>query len=97
MPDEVKRERLARLSALVEAQRHTFNRRMVGSTLPVLIEKPARHMGQLAGKTPYLQPVHVTGDPALIGTVRQVSIEHYSGNSLFGRILADQDLSMERR
>ncbi len=95
--DSVKRDRLARLSAVVEPQRHAFNRGSVGKTLPVLIEKAGRHPGQLAGKSPYLQPVHVAGDPSLIGSVQPVLIESYSANSLFGRGVPERELTLERR
>jgi tRNA-2-methylthio-N6-dimethylallyladenosine synthase len=57
--EEVKRERLARLQALLNDQADAFNRATVGMTLPVLLERPGRHPGQLAGKSPYLQAVHV--------------------------------------
>ena len=51
------KDRLARLQSLVETQRQAFNSGMVGRTLEVLFEKPGRHPGQIAGKSPYLQPV----------------------------------------
>ena len=90
LPDQVdeptKRERLARLSAVVEVQRHAFNRQTVGRTVPVLLEKAARYPGQLVGKSPYYQPVHVVADAALIGTVKAVEIQSVNANSLFGRI-----------
>ena len=38
--------------------------RCVGRTLPVLFERPGRHAGQLVGRSPYLQPVHVDGAAA---------------------------------
>ena len=50
----------------------------------MLFEKPARDVGQLMGRTPYLQPVHVTADAALIGTVADVRIERRTANSLHG-------------
>ena len=34
----------------------------VGQTLDVLVEKPGRHPGQMAGKSPYLQPVQFETD-----------------------------------
>ena len=86
--DGVKRERLARLSALVEAQRHAFNLRTVGQTVPVLFEKAARYPGQMVGKSPAMQPVHVEGPATLIGTVQSVEVETYGANSLFGRVVA---------
>lgn len=86
--DSVKRHRLARLSALVEAQRHAFNLGAVGRILPVLFEKAARYPGQLVGKSPAMQPVHVAGPATLVGTVQAVAIESYGANSLFGRVVA---------
>ena len=67
---------------LVEAQRHAFNAAMVGRDLPVLFEKAGRHPGQIAGKTPYLQPVHVDAPPALIGT-RRASVDDRNGERQF--------------
>ncbi|MBV1707243.1 MAG: tRNA (N6-isopentenyl adenosine(37)-C2)-methylthiotransferase MiaB [Hyphomicrobiales bacterium] len=84
VPEEVKIERLARLQALVEAQRHAFNESMIGKTLPVLFEKPGRHPGQITGKSPYLQPVHVEAPASAIGHELDVMITSTSTNSLFG-------------
>ncbi len=86
VPAAVMSERLAVLQALVEAQRRAFNAATVGRTLDVLIERPGRHPGQLAGKTPYFQQVQVDGDAELIGTVQPVVITALSTNSLFGSL-----------
>ncbi len=60
--EAVKAARLARLAgSCSKSQRQAFNRAMVGRTLDVLFEKRGRHAGQIAGKTPYLQPVQVDG------------------------------------
>ncbi len=84
--EAVKTERLARLQALIESQRQAFNRAMVGRTVDILIEKRGRHAGQIAGKTPYLQPVQIDGDFSLIGSVVAVEIVATGANSLFGRL-----------
>jgi tRNA-2-methylthio-N6-dimethylallyladenosine synthase len=84
--EEVKSERLARLQDVVEAQRRAFNGALVGKTIEVLFEKPGRHPGQIAGKSPYLQPVQVDGPENLIGRVAAVEIVECSTNSLFGRL-----------
>jgi tRNA-2-methylthio-N6-dimethylallyladenosine synthase len=93
MPQQVKEsvraERLARLQALLETQAADFNARTVGRVLPVLFERPGRHPGQLIGRTPYLQAVHVTAPTASIGALRQVEITAAFPHSLAGR-LADQ-------
>ena len=88
--EPVKAERLARLQALVEEQRQAFNRAMIGRTIDVLFEKKGRHPGQIAGKSPYLQPVQVDAPEALIGQVRRVEIVAISTNSLFGRLADGQ-------
>ena len=87
--EAVRAERLARLQALLDAQAADFNARTVGRTLPVLFERPGRHPGQLVGRTPYLQAVHVEAPGAAIGTTREVEIAAAFPHSLAGR-LADQ-------
>ncbi len=86
VPEEVMRERLARLQTLLEEQRQSFNRATVGRTVDVLFEKPGRHPGQVGGRSPYLQAVHVEGGPDLIGTVQPVEILSVGPNSLAGRL-----------
>lgn len=41
--EEIKRQRLAELQALLEQQRQSFNRAMVNKEIDVLFEKPGRH------------------------------------------------------
>ncbi len=87
MPEAVKSERLAELQALLERQRQDFNHATVGKVVPVLLEKPGRHPGQVAGKSPYLQAVQIEGDVAAIGTEIPVRITRAGSNSLFGEAL----------
>ena len=82
--------RLARLQALVDAQRHAFNRAMIGRTVDVLFEKPGRHAGQIGGKSPYLQAVHADGVPDLIGQVARVRIIDVGANSLQGSLIESE-------
>lgn len=84
VPDEVVAERLARVQALIHAQQTAFNRACVGKSLPVLLEKPGRVEGQLMGRSPYLQPVHVKGEKAQIGSLKDVHIDGVGTNSLSG-------------
>jgi tRNA-2-methylthio-N6-dimethylallyladenosine synthase len=65
--EDVKRERLAALQALLEEQRQAFNVATVGREIDVLFEKSGRHEGQIAGKSPYMQAVHVEGPTDYIG------------------------------
>ena len=82
--DEVKAERLARLQALLETQQQAFNAAQAGRVLPVLFDKPGRKPGQIAGRSPYLQPVHCEGDEGMIGRIAPVMIVSAGRNSLAG-------------
>ncbi len=97
LPDQieetVKAERLVRLQALVEAQHDDFSRDMIGRRTEVLFEKPGRHAGQIGGKSPYLQAVHVDGPRELIGGIRPVEIVATGPNSLFGRLISNPGIS----
>jgi len=59
---------------------------MVGRTLPVLIERIGRQAGQVGGRSPYLQAVHLEGGTELIGSIHQVEIVAAGPNSLEGRL-----------
>ncbi|HXP75414.1 MAG TPA: tRNA (N6-isopentenyl adenosine(37)-C2)-methylthiotransferase MiaB [Stellaceae bacterium] len=94
IPDEVKSARLARLQELLEAQQRTFNRSQVGRTLDVLLERPGRHPGQLVGRSPYLQPVHVLAPARLVGALVPARIIGAEPNSLAGeRIECEERIS----
>ena len=83
VPEEEKVRRLALLQAQLDADRHAFNRASVGRTLDVLVEKPGRHAGQLAGKSPYLQAIQTEGLEARIGEIVPVVVTRLGSNSLF--------------
>jgi tRNA-2-methylthio-N6-dimethylallyladenosine synthase len=84
IPEDVKTARLDALQKLLLSQQYAFDDAQIGKVLPVLFEKAARGAGQLMGRSPYLQPVHVTADAALIGTLAHVRIERRTANSLHG-------------
>lgn len=87
--DDIMRDRLQRLQALLEEQRQAFNRAKVGHRLDVLFDKPGRHAGQIGGRTPYLQAIHVEGAESLIGMVRPVDVLSVGPNSLGGRLVPE--------
>ncbi|MFN3943735.1 MAG: tRNA (N6-isopentenyl adenosine(37)-C2)-methylthiotransferase MiaB [Allosphingosinicella sp.] len=83
---QVMDERLQRLQALLNAQQHAFNQATVGRRTAVLIERPGKRPGQLVGKSPWLQSVHLeTG--AAIGDIVDVEILSAGPNSLAGAAL----------
>ena len=57
--EAVKSERLARLQALLNEQQMAFNQSTVGQEMDVLLEREGKLDGQLLGRSPYLQAVHV--------------------------------------
>jgi tRNA-2-methylthio-N6-dimethylallyladenosine synthase len=83
VPAELMDERLQRLQALLNEQQLAFNRGTVGKRTTVLLERAGKKPGQLIGKSPWLQSVHLeTG--AAIGDLIQVEILSAGPNSLAG-------------
>ncbi len=83
---EVMEDRLARLQALLNTQQIAFNAQSVGRTADILLERTGRFAGQLIGKTPWLQSVHIDGDGAQIGDIVRVTLESAGPNSLAGSL-----------
>jgi tRNA-2-methylthio-N6-dimethylallyladenosine synthase len=81
------------VQALVEAQHDAFNKNMIGRKVDVLFEKPGRHPGQIGGKSPYFQAVHVDGPQHLIGQIHPVEITATGSNSLYGRLISPRGTS----
>ena len=87
IPEAIKTERLAALNDLITTQMRDFGKSVVGRTLDVLIEKPGRMPGQIGGRSPYLQAVHMAGPESLIGTIQPVLIVAAGNNSIEGKIV----------
>jgi len=82
VPPDIADARLQELQALLRRQQDAFNADCAGRSLDVLFTGPGRHPGQVAGRSPYLQPVHITGPVSLIGTQARVKISRAFPNSL---------------
>jgi len=80
---EVMDERLQRLQALLGAQQQAFNQASVGKSCDVLLERPGKKPGQLIGKSPWLQSVHLETEAA-IGHLVEVQLLSAGPNSLAG-------------
>jgi len=87
VPEEAKDERLQRLQALLFDQQNGFVASLVGKTVPTLIEKPGRQLGQIVGRSPWLQPVIVDEKAGRIGDIIDVRITRAAHNSLFGEAI----------
>jgi tRNA-2-methylthio-N6-dimethylallyladenosine synthase len=84
--DDVKATRLQRLQQAIDRHQAGFNQRCRGQTFDVLFERTGRHPGQIVGRSPYLQPVQVMADAAIIGEIGPVTITDVGPNSLFGTL-----------
>jgi tRNA-2-methylthio-N6-dimethylallyladenosine synthase len=80
---EVMDERLQRLQAALNRDQAAFNAATLGRTCDVLIERRGKLPGQMLGKSPWLQSVHVITDAA-IGTMVELEIVQAGPNSLAG-------------
>jgi tRNA-2-methylthio-N6-dimethylallyladenosine synthase len=82
VPEAEKDARLQALQAVLRRQQDGFNAACVGQRLPVLFTGAGRHPGQIGGRSPYLQPVHLDGPAELIGSIATVRIAAAHRNSL---------------
>ncbi|MCB9989022.1 MAG: tRNA (N6-isopentenyl adenosine(37)-C2)-methylthiotransferase MiaB [Rhodospirillales bacterium] len=83
---DVMDERLQHLQDLLNDQGRAFNERCVGLTMPVLLERKGKEPGQLHGRSPYNQSVHVEGNERLLGHIVDVEMITASKSALRGRI-----------
>jgi tRNA-2-methylthio-N6-dimethylallyladenosine synthase len=92
VPEAEKDRRLHEIQALLREQQEAFNRSRSGMLMDVLFTGPGRHPGQIAGRSPWLQPVHAPmGDHAasdLAGQVLRCRVTATHPNSLAVQILA---------
>jgi len=95
LPETEKAARLEILQNLLGQQQAAFNAATVGRTLPVLFERAGKQPGQIVGRSPYMQAVHVGGQVdgghvdgggAIMGTVAEVTITKALPNSLAGSL-----------
>ncbi len=89
VPEAVKAERLASLQSLLDAQQEGVNQDSVGKVMPVLLERPGRRSGQLVGRSPHMQAVHLDAPAHLMGQIAKVRIVAAGPNSLSGRLAAE--------
>jgi tRNA-2-methylthio-N6-dimethylallyladenosine synthase len=59
IPREIMDDRLQRLQARINAHQLAFNRSRMGEQVEVLIERKGKLPGQMIGRSPWLQSVHV--------------------------------------
>jgi len=83
IPREIMDDRLQRLQERINQHRLAFNRSKVGVHTKVLIERKGRLPGQMIGRSPWLQSVHVEAG-AQPGDIVSVTLVAAGPNSMTG-------------
>lgn len=83
--EKVKKERLDILQTLLFSYQEAFNKSCVGKVMPVLFEQKGRHKGQLIGRTPYMQNLHIETESDNINKIIDVEVTEATTNSLSGK------------
>jgi tRNA-2-methylthio-N6-dimethylallyladenosine synthase len=88
IPLSVKKERLQRLQAAINANARAISESMVGSTQRVLVERPSKkNPVEVAGRTENNRVVNFVAPPQVIGQMVDVVITEAMPNSLRGRLV----------
>ena len=89
MEDQISREvmedRLRRLHERINLHQLAFNRSKVGMNTQILIERSGRRDGQMIGKSPWLQSVHVETS-ARPGDMLEVTLVSAGPQSMAGAV-----------
>ena len=80
---EVMDDRLQHLQAALNRDQHSFNAASVGRACTVLIERQGKLPGQMLGKSPWLQSVHLLTE-ARVGDLVDVDLIRADPNSMRG-------------
>ncbi len=82
IPEDIKSERLLRLQNLIAAKQSAFNQSWIGREMEVLFEKNGKYKGQVVGKSPYMQAVHLSDGEKYLEKIVKVKITKSIANSL---------------
>ena len=85
--EDDKNARLQWLQCDIDRLQADFLAKSRGTTMDVLFEKPGQRAGQIVGRSPYLNSVHVMAPHSLIGEIRPVTITDVGTNTLFGTLV----------
>ena len=85
IPRDIMDDRLQRLQARINQHQLAFNRSKVGIDTEVLIERGGKHQGQVIGRSPWLQSVHMESD-ARPGDIVDVTLVAAGPNSMTGAV-----------
>ena len=86
LPEDLKSERLLRVQEALAKSEASFQQTCVGKTMPVLLDRPGKFEGQMMGRSPYLQNVHLMVDASRRGEIVPVTITEAHRSSLGGTL-----------
>lgn len=82
-----KSDRLQRLQALLTRQQQDFAESRLGMEMEILLERPGRKPGQMVGRSPWLQGVHLDAPAHLMGQIVRAKIVEVRTNSLAAEMI----------
>jgi len=85
--EEVKEARLTQLQDLLQAQTDRFNADCLDREMDVVLDRSGKYEGQLIGRSPYMQPVHVDDVAHLRDQLVRVRITEIHPRSLKGVVI----------
>ncbi|MCX7338138.1 MAG: tRNA (N6-isopentenyl adenosine(37)-C2)-methylthiotransferase MiaB [Alphaproteobacteria bacterium] len=86
--EEIKIKNLCEVQDFINQKQLSFNQGKIGTIQSVLIDRQGKQVGQLMGKTEYMQSVPIAASADLLGQLVDVRIETASSNSLAGHIVS---------
>lgn len=90
--EDIKTRRLHELQAIINEQQFEFNKSCDGKILPVLFDRKGYKEGQILGRSPFFQSVHVNAPERLLGQIIDVKITNAAPNSLNGDVVLVDDV-----
>jgi tRNA-2-methylthio-N6-dimethylallyladenosine synthase len=80
--EHIKAQRLALLQTLLNRSGERFNASCVGQETDVILDRKGKRDGQMIGRSPYMQSVHVDNAAHVAGQMVRVKIISATGSSL---------------
>lgn len=92
VPENVKSQRLKILQEKLSKSQYQFNKSCIGKIMPVLFDRVNESRGQMLGKTPYMQSVHIKDSISDNKSIVDVLITEAFASSLTGEVLSNRTL-----
>lgn len=94
VPEEIKLDRLQRLTAVQDEIMKEERTQMLGNTYEVLVERFNKDGKMLKGRTRCWKKVIFEGDASMIGTLQQVKVHSFSHETLIGERQKQNNLNV---